>query len=80
MATLAEKKQIAIHVLVDGLWHRAFELTEQGERHLMAWEGCPLNELEILNPENILRKTNPLVISANKFCTVCYADELKEFE
>ena len=80
MATLAEKKQIAIHVLVGGLWHRAFELTEHGERHLMAWEGCPLNEVEMLNPENILRKTNPLMIPANKFCHVCYEEELRDFD
>ena len=73
------EKQIAINVQVDGVWHRAFELEEQGERHIMAWEGCPLNEVQMLIPDAIDRE--PMILEtagSSKVCEVCYKDEIEE--
>lgn len=73
------EKQVAINILVDGTWHRAFELTEQGERHIMAWKGCPLNEVDTLDVDNISR--GPLLFGPGvRLCPPCFEDELREDE
>lgn len=74
------EKQVAINILIEGVWHRVFELKEAGERHIMAWKGCPLNEIQGINPEVVVYETLGLeTIGPSKACPICYEDELKDY-
>jgi hypothetical protein len=73
------EKQVSINILVGGTWHRAFELTEAGERHIMAWKGCPLNDVEVLNADSIDRQgVIDKSLRSAMLCRVCFADELAQ--
>ena len=71
--TIEAKKAASIHFKIDGVWHRVFELKEQGEKHIMAWEGCPLNLTKALLPEKI-SIGHPRFEGETNLCEPCYKE------